>query len=363
MWSVLKFRLEDSWSLACAERAFEAVGDCAERAFQMLARLAERAFEMCARLRDRARQRLRRLRDRVLRLVIGRFQALDHVAAALTERVDHGVAGLRQRLGDVLALFGQCLGDFGGRFGHLGRDRVADRRDILAEVEMHALDGVAHLFGGADEVVVLTVEVVEQAADAQLVVVIGAFQRRHFVLHKRLEFGGARKRALDAVAHGGDFAADGLADGDDGFARHGFRLAEPHCDFGHRLRDIAHLARTVDHLGEGEEENGRQDEDRAECDDGEAEIFGRAQIGQRARGEQADEQHPDQRADTGGDERGARRARLQVLQDLTHRPPVVIGGTARLVADADFVEQIVLRRGRSDATRAGGRIGTHVRFG
>ena len=55
----------------------------------------------------------------------------------------------------------------------------------------------------------------EQFADAHLVVVIGALERGDLVVHQRFEFGGAGQRAFDAVAHGGDFAADGLADGDD----------------------------------------------------------------------------------------------------------------------------------------------------
>ena len=80
---------------------------------------------------------------------------------------------------------------------------------------MHAGDGVAHLLGLADQGVALVREVLEQAADAHFVVVIGALERGHFVGDQRFELGGARQRALDAVAHGGDFAADRLADGDD----------------------------------------------------------------------------------------------------------------------------------------------------
>jgi hypothetical protein len=38
-------------------------------------------------------------------------------------------------------------------------------------------------------------------------------ERRDFVGHEGFEFAGARDRALDAVAHGGDFAADRLTDG------------------------------------------------------------------------------------------------------------------------------------------------------
>ena len=94
----------------------------------------------------------------------------------------------------------------------LRRDVVADRGNVVRQIEMHAGDGVAHLLGLADQGVALMRERLEQAADADFVVVVGALQRGHFVGDQGFEFGGARERPLDAVAHGGDFAADRLAD-------------------------------------------------------------------------------------------------------------------------------------------------------
>ena len=228
---------------------------------------------------------------------------------------------------------------------------------------MHALDRVAHLFGRVDEVVVLAVQVFEQAADADLVVVIGALERGHFVLHERLELGGARERAFDAVAHGGDFAADRLADIDDGFARRGFRLAEPHRDLRHRLRDETHLARAVDHLREHEEKSRRQQEDRGRAREWRGRhcrpFAGRAAPSKRTAGQASPRQpsRPRRRCS-----RCARHARLQRLQDLTDRFPVVVGGPARLVAgDADVAEQVIVRRGRSDAAGRRDRGGLAVR--
>ena len=120
----------------------------------------------------------------------------------------------------------------------------------MRQIEMHAGDGVAHLLGLADQRVALVRERLEQAADADFVVVVGALERRHFVGDQRFELGRAGQRPLDAVAHGGDLAADGLADGDDGIAGDLFRLGEPHGDARHRLRDDAHLLRAPHHVGD-----------------------------------------------------------------------------------------------------------------
>ena len=116
-------------------------------------------------------------------------------------------------------------------------DQLADLRNVVAEVEMDAVDGVADLLGLADQRVALAAEILQQAADAHLVVVVGVLERGDLVCDQRLELGGARQRALDAVAHGGDFAPDRLADGDDRLARDRFRLGEPHGDLGHGLGD------------------------------------------------------------------------------------------------------------------------------
>ena len=153
--------------------------------------------------------------DGVGGLLAGALEALEQVAAALAERADHGVAGAAERERDVLALLGQRLRDLLRAVVDALGDVVADRGDVVRQIEMHAGDGVAHLLGLADQGVALMRERLEQAADADFVVVVGALERGHFVGDQRLELGGARERALDAVAHGGDLAADGLADGDD----------------------------------------------------------------------------------------------------------------------------------------------------
>ena len=109
-------------------------------------------------------------------------------------------------------------------------------------------------------------EGLQQAADAHFVVVIGALQRGHFIGDESFKLSGARKRALDAVAHRGDLAADRLADRDDRLARHLFRLGQTHRDAGHRLRDQTKLLRAPDHVREQIEEHDRRQHEGGEAD-------------------------------------------------------------------------------------------------
>ena len=170
------------------------------------------------------------------------------------------------------------MGDAARRLVDLLGDELADLRNVVGEIEMHAVDGVAHLLGLADQRVALAAEILQQGADAHLVVVVGVLERGDLVGDQRLELGGARERALDAVAHGGDLAADRLPDGDDQFARDRLRLGEPHGDLGHRLRDQPHFLRAPRHVGEHVEEH-----DRRQVDGGEHRQDRRGQAGRTER--------------------------------------------------------------------------------
>jgi len=90
---------------------------------------------------------------------------------------DACIAGAAERHGDVLALLGQRRGDLLRALIDAHRDVVADRGDVVGEVEMHAGDGIAHLLGLADQRVALVREGLEQPADADLVVVVSALER------------------------------------------------------------------------------------------------------------------------------------------------------------------------------------------
>ncbi len=171
-----------------------------------------------------------RRRDGARGLVARRFQPIEQVAAALAQLLDHIVADLAELQRDVLAFFGQRMSDALRGFVDLLADEIADRGQILRQIDLDVIDRGAYLLGLADQRVALVGEILEQAANPDFVVAIGAFERRDLVLHQRFELAGARQRALDAVAHGRDFAADRLADGHDRIPRHAFGLGEPHGD-------------------------------------------------------------------------------------------------------------------------------------
>ncbi len=156
------------------------------------------------------------------------------------------LAPLRQRMRDALRGIVDLL-----------TDQIADRGKILREIDVHVADRSPDLLGLSYQRVALTGEILQQPADPHLVVAIGAFERCHLVLHQSFELAGARQRPLDAVAHGRDFAADGLADGDDGIPRHALGLGEPHGDPRHRLRDQPELLRPPSHMRHAEEEDDR----------------------------------------------------------------------------------------------------------
>ncbi len=316
----------------------EAVGDAVEadrhHVLQVGGDFGELVADVVGLEVERRGQAVGRLGDRLGGGGAGRFEPLQQVAAALAELLDHVVAGMAERAGDVLALFGQRHGDAARGVVDLLGDELADLRDVVAEVEMHAVDGVADLLGLSDQRVALAAEILQQRADAHFVVVVGVFERRHLVGDQRLELGGARQRALDAVAHGRDFAADRLTDGDDRLARDRLRLGEPHRDFRHRLRNEPHLLRAHRHMGEHIEEHDRREIDRAEDREHRRGQAGRAErrldFGKIEPAEQEAADHPDRGEDAGEDVGRLGRPALDRAQDVADRFLVVVGGgTAR----------------------------------
>ena len=264
----------------------------------------------------------------------GFLEPVEQVAAALAERQDHVVAGVAQRLGDVGAALFQRAGDRLGDLIDARGDGVRDQRDVVAQIDLHAGNRRAHLLGLADQVVALVRDVLQQRADADFIVGVGAFQRGDLIGDEGFEFAGARDRTFDAVAHRGYFAADRLADGDHRIAGGPFGFGEPDCDLRHRLRDHAQLLAAPRQTGEEVEQ-----QDRGEEQDGKAGQRQRAagaladeglQRRQERDGEQSGADHPDagkqrrQRVDVAG---GA--ALLDRLQDLADGLAIVIGRAAR----------------------------------
>ena len=199
--------------------------------------------------------------------VAGGLQPVEQGRAAIGQRVDHAVADTSERHRDVIAFLGERTGDAQRHVVDLVGDQIADRRNVVRQVEVHAGDGITHVLGLADQVLALAGQFAEQVADAHFIVVIGALERGDFVVHQRFELGRAGERALDPVAHGGHLAADGLADGDDLLARGAYRLRQPHRHLGHGLGGQAQVLRAAKHEGEHVEEDHGDDDGADHADD------------------------------------------------------------------------------------------------
>ena len=301
------------------------------------------------------------------------FQAFQHIAAALAELLDHRVASVAERARDVLAFLGERHGDATGSVVHLFGNELADLRDIRTEVEMDAVDGVANLLGLADQRVALAAKILQQTANAHLVVVISMFQRGDFVGNQRFEFGGAREGAFHAVAHSRNLATDRLSDGDNGLACNGLGFCHPHGDFGHRLGDEPQFLRAPRHMGEHVEKDDRREVDQAHhCEYGRCQAARTERRPQRGNVKPAQRkagQHPDAGKDTGENVGRARGAALQRPQNTADGLAVVVGRTARrrgFLERAVVVEEVcgIGRIGTQAGPRSlgGGLLGTVRRF-
>ena len=132
-------------------------------------------------------------------------------------------------------------------------------RDRAAMPLVRVVDHRAHAAAVGDDGLALVGHFGDQRANAAFVVGIGALERRDFGTHQRLELGGARQRALDAVAHRGDFAADRLGERGDMLARHRFGLGEPQRDLGDRARRDAQFLQAARQGGKAEEQDRRSE--------------------------------------------------------------------------------------------------------
>ena len=109
---------------------------------------------------------------------------------------------------------------------------------------MHAGNGGAHMFGLRHKRLAL-VGVGKQAADAYLVIVIGALDGRHLVVHQQFQLGGARQHAstpspMAATSRRMAWPTDIT----NSLARC-LRLRQPQRHFGHGFGDRAHFLRAA----------------------------------------------------------------------------------------------------------------------
>ena len=301
---------------------FEAGGDFGEFLADVIGLKIKVRAETLARHGDRARG-----------LVAGSLQAIEQIAAALAQLLNHIVADLAERERDLLAPLGQRMGDALRGLVDLLADEVADRGQILREIDVHVIDGGAHLLGLPDQRVALVGEILQQPANPYLVFAVGAFERGNLALHQRLQLARARQRPLDAVAHGRDLAADRLSDSHDGIPCHAFGFGEPHGDPRHRLRDQAQFLRAPGHVGHAEKEDDRQQRRGAKTDHQRDRRAVGTERGMDVRKIDPREREAADNPDAGkrrGDEIGrARGPTLQRLQDLADRLLIVVGDAER----------------------------------
>ena len=243
----------------------------------------------------------------------------------------------------MLAAFFEGVGNVLRDFIDAPRNRVADERNVLTQIDLHAGQCLADLFGLPCEVFALSGDIVQQSANANFVVAVGALERGDFVADQRFEFAGARDRALDAVTHRGDFAADGLADADHGIAGQFFRLGETQRHLRHRLCDQTQLlAAPGKHRHEIKQDQRRQKQ-RAQADQcqraaafltGDGFECRHEQKGQKTAGDNPEAR--EQRCNRIG--AAARTALLNGLQHLADRLAIVVGGRA---AEARLLRVVV----------------------
>ena len=326
----------------CSNSLSDAVDALVQHLVDAVGQIDELVMDVAGLEIEAGGEALRGVEHRARGLGAGFLQAVEQVAAALAEREDHVVAGVAERGGDVGAALFQRAGDALGDFVDARGDRVRNQRDIVAQVDLHAGNGAANLLGLADQVVALMGDVLQQGADAHFVVAVGALERRDLVGNQRFEFAGARDRAFDAVAHGRDFAADRLTDGDHGVAGGALRLRKADRNLRHRLRDHAHFLAAPGEAGEEIKQQHRREEQRRKAGQHQhaaALAHRRVQRGQEADGQKRAAENPDAAKHRGERVNAAGRAALlKRLQDLSDGFAVVIGGAARRARLLDRLE-------------------------
>ena len=135
--------------------------------------------------------------------------------------------------------------------------------EVPGQRQVGAADRLADALGVGDDRLPLGDELFHERADADLVVGVGALQRRDLAAHQGFELAGAGERPLHAVADGRDLPADGLRHGQDGVRGDRFGLREADRHLAYRPRHLAQLARPNGEHGGDEEQKDRREQDGA----------------------------------------------------------------------------------------------------
>ena len=183
---------------------------------------------------------------------------------------------------------------------------------------------MAHAVRVGDDRLALGGQLINERAHAPLVVRIGPLEVGDLGMHHQFEFASARKGAFHAIAHGGDFAADGLGEDHHLVGAEAAGIGEANGDFAHGARGVAHFLEALGQGGHDEEESHW-----TKGPEGEHGHLNLAQAGAPgAQGINAGHGQPASRNHCGDDIAGALRAILEGLQDLADGAAVVIGGLA-----------------------------------
>ena len=210
---------------------------------------------------------------------IGLDKGFDQLMAAQADLLDHLFAAVGQSGGNIFGALAQQHRHAGSRIADGGRQAVGGCVQFGGQALVGTRNALFQAVSLIDNGFALRRQIVDQRAQAHLVLVIGGFNRRDFGVDDGFKLGGARHGAFDPVAHRRHFAADGLRQIEHGVGCHAFWLDQPHRDLGHRLRDILHFMGAARQIG-----NAVQGCDRQSQTNGRHHAFGtlhhRQQFGQ-----------------------------------------------------------------------------------
>ena len=255
----------------------------------------------------------------------GAGQTRDNISAMVADLLHERFAGAGQREADLFALRAQRSRDARAGVADAVGNLAACLFEFFGKVFVCAGDRQLHAVGIGGNRLALGGQFIDKSPHAAFVVGIGAFEIGNLRTHHCFEFACAGERTLDPVAHGGDFASNGLREGHDLFGRHGFRLRETDCDFCHGASGEAHFLRTADHgSGDKEEDRGADGGKSQECEImlRHRKKFASAPQTECIKGGKAKPTCGEQKTDHHG---GARRTHLQSLKNLPDGALIIIG--------------------------------------
>ena len=345
------------------ERAGDLAGILGQRPGQQAAGALERLRHLDRATLEGAAQGFSDAVEIGLHALAGGDEPLDEVVAAAGHGLDHPlarggerhrdrVAPLAERGGDRLAAGPEGVRHPLARAVDRGDDPLGCGVELLGQVLMRALDRAAHPLGIGDDRFALGHQLVDEGADADLVVRVRALKGRDLAADQGLELAGPRQRPLDAVADRRDLAADRLGHGQDRIGGKTLRLGEADRHLADGARDEAHLLGAhrqhrgdVEQHHRGEHRRGADGALEAGQPGGKA-----AQVPARLRpGERGEAREPEERGEAGDGVGGAGGLDPQSLLQGTDAAAVVVGDERAVGRQQPAVAAAVARAGQGAA--------------